>query len=305
MHYSSIRKIITILAAGVAGYLYIYIYILKPDGVLQSLVSVEERETLPGEREIKALAEAYGEIGSAGIRDGEWSFILNGLVFYWSGGRLLPESLRNEEKIYDPYKFYDYPLSMPEELIIPGKRELILRDLRGSVPVNTAFLDALYGGASYSEIKKNIESIRFFGFNVHAHKKIIPLLKEIEEEILNLKGEDDATERFIENLKSIDSLSWRNVENTVNRSLHSYGIAIDFMPRRTGGRQLYWAWTRHQNTQWYRVPYEKRWMIPEEIVGIFERYGFVWGGKWVFYDNMHFEYRPELLILAGNEIKNP
>ena len=32
-----------------------------------------------------------------------------------------------------------------------------------------------------------------------------------------------------------------------------------------------------------------------KIVEIFERHGFIWGGKWYHYDTMHFEYRPELL----------
>jgi hypothetical protein len=35
--------------------------------------------------------------------------------------------------------------------------------------------------------------------------------------------------------------------------------------------------------------------MPHEIVDIFERHGFIWGGKWYHYDTMHFEYRPELL----------
>ena len=34
---------------------------------------------------------------------------------------------------------------------------------------------------------------------------------------------------------------------------------------------------------------------PHKIVEIFERHGFIWGGKWYHYDTMHFEYRPELL----------
>ncbi|MEJ2663631.1 MAG: M15 family metallopeptidase, partial [Spirochaetia bacterium] len=29
----------------------------------------------------------------------------------------------------------------------------------------------------------------------------------------------------------------------------------------------------------------------------FEKYGFIWGGKWYHYDTMHFEYRPELLVI--------
>jgi hypothetical protein len=36
--------------------------------------------------------------------------------------------------------------------------------------------------------------------------------------------------------------------------------------------------------------------IPLEIVKIFEKYGFIWGGRWYHYDTMHFEYRPELLL---------
>ncbi len=34
--------------------------------------------------------------------------------------------------------------------------------------------------------------------------------------------------------------------------------------------------------------------IPMEIVRIFEKHGFIWGGRWHHYDTMHFEYRPEL-----------
>nr|WP_297937988.1 M15 family metallopeptidase [uncultured Campylobacter sp.] len=33
--------------------------------------------------------------------------------------------------------------------------------------------------------------------------------------------------------------------------------------------------------------------MPEEIVRVFEKHGFIWGGRWVSFDTMHFEYRPE------------
>ena len=36
--------------------------------------------------------------------------------------------------------------------------------------------------------------------------------------------------------------------------------------------------------------------IPFEIVEIFERNGWVWGGRWYHYDTMHFEYRPEVIV---------
>ena len=49
------------------------------------------------------------------------------------------------------------------------------------------------------------------------------------------------------------------------------------------------------------IPYKNR--IPHRIVEIFERHGFIWGGKWYHYDTMHFEYRPELLRGRRNRRK--
>ena len=34
------------------------------------------------------------------------------------------------------------------------------------------------------------------------------------------------------------------------------------------------------------------------IVESFEKYGFVWGGKWSHFDILHFEYKPEIIIKA-------
>jgi hypothetical protein len=38
--------------------------------------------------------------------------------------------------------------------------------------------------------------------------------------------------------------------------------------------------------------------MPRQIVDIFERHGFIWGGRWYHYDTMHFEFRPELLAAS-------
>jgi|GEM_PF-645494 len=29
---------------------------------------------------------------------------------------------------------------------------------------------------------------------------------------------------------------------------------------------------------------------------VFEKHGFIWGGRWKHYDTMHFEYRPEFFV---------
>jgi len=76
---------------------------------------------------------------------------------------------------------------------------------------------------------------------------------------------------------------WRKIAGTNRLSSHSFGTAIDLNVKYSA----YWRWSkgayRYQN------------QIPHAIVEIFEKHGFIWGGKWYHYDTMHFEYRPELL----------
>jgi hypothetical protein len=56
----------------------------------------------------------------------------------------------------------------------------------------------------------------------------------------------------------------------------------------------YWQWDKRDAGGRYVWHND----IPMEIVEIFEKHGFIWGGNWYHYDTMHFEYRPEL-IAAG------
>jgi hypothetical protein len=80
---------------------------------------------------------------------------------------------------------------------------------------------------------------------------------------------------------------WRVIAGTNRLSMHSFGIAIDINTDYSN----YWQWDGGKKG---KIEYRNR--IPMEIVKIFEKYGFIWGGKWYHYDTMHFEYRPELLV---------
>ena len=79
----------------------------------------------------------------------------------------------------------------------------------------------------------------------------------------------------------------RPIAGTTRLSPHGLGIAIDIAIKHTD----YWRWTKPGSDG--RYAYRNR--IPAEIVAIFEKHGFIWGGKWYHYDTMHFEYRPEML----------
>ncbi len=88
---------------------------------------------------------------------------------------------------------------------------------------------------------------------------------------------------------------WRKVKgkktakgnSTQRLSAHSYAVAIDIAVPHSD----FWGWVKPDKEG--RYPYKNR--IPFEIVEIFEKHCFIWGGRWAHFDTMHFEYRPELL----------
>jgi hypothetical protein len=83
------------------------------------------------------------------------------------------------------------------------------------------------------------------------------------------------------------TVNCRVIEGTKRLSAHGSATAIDIAQKYAD----YWRWAKPDS----RGRYSYRNQIPTEIVEIFEKHGFIWGGKWYHYDTMHFEYRPELL----------
>jgi D-alanyl-D-alanine carboxypeptidase len=79
----------------------------------------------------------------------------------------------------------------------------------------------------------------------------------------------------------------RPIAGTKRQSVHGHGIAIDIALKQAH----YWQWTKPGKDGRYAFVNK----IPMEIVEVFEKHGFIWGGRWYHYDTMHFEYRPELL----------
>ena len=83
------------------------------------------------------------------------------------------------------------------------------------------------------------------------------------------------------------TFNYRRIAGTARLSPHSYGIAVDIAV----APSHYWQWEA-QGAALYKNS------IPYAIVEIFEKHGFIWGGKWYHFDTMHFEYRPELLQVS-------
>jgi hypothetical protein len=93
--------------------------------------------------------------------------------------------------------------------------------------------------------------------------------------------------------KNIYTYNNRNVAGEDRPSLHSLAIAIDFIP--SNYKNIYWLWSSSFVSGWWNIKNDEKYAVPKQVVEIFEKNGFVYGGKWTRFDNMHFEYRPEII----------
>jgi hypothetical protein len=256
-----------------------------------------------GEQVMRALAAAYPDrVGPAVRRNGDWAVPIQGEWFFYAQGRLLPENLRDRAGDYDPQPFYNYTAEMPPwKEPEPEEAERFsnsARRRRTNPPKRSQhFYDALWRAHSAAESYERVKTIRFLGRNVLVHYAIMEELALVEERILEESRTDAAVRQWMNSLDTLSGWNWRTIADTQSRSFHAYGAALDLLPASQRGLETYWLWTAEHNPQWWTVPYEKRLHPPPAVIEAFEAYGFIWGGKWLFFDTMHFEYRPEIFIL--------
>ncbi len=267
----------------------------------------EPAGAIDGEAEIRALHAAYpGIFQNVGVRDGEWAIQLNGAWYYWADGRLLPEGLRELSDQFVAIRFYNYSLGPLVVREIAPELEERLRDRTGSITSDgddslrfNDFLDTLYGISSRADAEGTVRAASFLGMPTRVHPLLVEPLERVERRIRASEAASPEVTQFVEDLISVHAYNWRNIAGTQRRSYHSYGVAIDLVPRSYGGRWAYWLWAAESGIdEWWDLPLDERWLIPQQVIDAFEAEGFVWGGKWLFFDHLHFEYRPESIIMA-------
>ncbi len=148
------------------------------------------------------------------------------------------------------------------------------------------FFQALYG-KDQKAIEKNLVTIQWptlkgsIKLPVNKVAGVDKKLFAIGQEIAKLPKSDRIW------AEGATTYAYRVIKDTDRLSMHSFGIAIDLAPTTT----QYWKDEAASETA--HIGYKNT--MPLSIVRIFEKHGFIWGGRWYHYDTMHFEYRPELL----------
>jgi hypothetical protein len=253
-----------------------------------------------GELVLRSYQYAYpGQIKEVFRVNGDWAIQVGEEIFYWAEGRLIPYAQQDQWQDYRPHRFSVYPGEIPDpEHYTPAQINFFR--LQGSAEARLEGLDyhygfqaALYGGMTRLEIERNLVKIPFLDRDVSVHRDITGSLARIDRKIREIAAEDEETAAFIAAINSIGGYNWREIRGSRHMSYHSWGLAVDIQPGELNNQVIYWLWEYGHNDDWMLVPLRRRWQPPEEVIRAFEQEGFIWGGKWALYDNMHFEFRPE------------
>lgn len=154
---------------------------------------------------------------------------------------------------------------------------------------NEEFFKKMYGDTQ-AKVRSNLVSIVWCPKTVGQTIQVTKV-NGINEKLKQISAELDQMPEFKEYLRNVGgTFVWRNIKGTNRLSMHSFGCTIDINTKYSD----YWQWScgcTDENTP--ITKFKNR--IPQKIVDIFEKHGFIWGGRWKHFDTMHFEYRPELL----------
>ncbi|GAB6089433.1 hypothetical protein JCM12856_10260 [Spirochaeta dissipatitropha] len=260
---------------------------------------------------LQALQQAYPHrVHRYEIHDGEWRILIGDEWLYYANGRFLPRNMRSQWEQYDPIPFYSYPRTLPEFTPPEGEhrerlQQLLTRRSENPPRRHPGLYNAIWQSYDQRSSYEQVKTIYFLGKQTMVHRDLLSILASIEHEINTLALQDPQIAAYIRSIAGVEGYSYRRVADTASLSFHSYGTAVDIVPSNYHGLSPYWLWASQWNSRWYDMDHSQRYMPPESIIEIFEQHGFIWGGKWLLFDTIHFEYRPEILILNNFRRQEP
>ncbi len=172
-----------------------------------------------------------------------------------------------------------YPLenidSIMEENYDPGRMRVY------------SLLKEVYG-CYKGEIEKNLTNVKigYKNYPFNKENNAASKLKQVMNELLPIANNNWRI--YASSFPSSGTFNYRYISGTGRLSPHAFGIAVDL---KRDSRD-YWKWASKEQGEKRLKEY------PKELVKLFEKHGFIWGGKWNHFDILHFEYRPEIIIKA-------
>ncbi len=153
---------------------------------------------------------------------------------------------------------------------------------------SAAFFAKMYGDCRTGAVARALVDVAWLPSHSRVKLKVTSV-NGVADKLRQISAELDALPpaMLVHLLPPAGTYNCRAVAGTDQASAHGYGIAVDIAVRHAH----YWRWSKPDATG--RPHWRNE--IPLAIVNIFERHGFIWGGRWDHFDTMHFEYRPELL----------
>lgn len=219
----------------------------------------------------KALVEAYPDFIER-IADNRVIFN-DGTSLTYDDGRVKDfGTLLDDGDIEDMFFVpYDPSCNQPEYLHDAGRSR------------NEALFKKMYGNSA-AAVRRNLVKVAWFGKTVD-----FTAINGAADSLRKVAAELERYPQLKKYLASSGTFYWRPVRGAKRLSAHSYGIAFDIAVPYSD----YWLWKNKNAGETDRIEYANR--FPRQIVEIFRRHGFIWGGAWYHFDTMHFEFRPEIL----------
>jgi hypothetical protein len=154
---------------------------------------------------------------------------------------------------------------------------------------NQAFFVKMYGDCRKGEVQPKLRTVVWLP-KTAPQRLQVTTVNGIDKAVQDLSADIEALSSEVRTAASQLSggFACRTISGTKSLSMHAYGAAIDL--KSSAGR--YWKWSG------LSVSARRFNGVPDQLTALFEKHGFIWGGKWYHVDSLHFEYRPELIAYA-------
>jgi hypothetical protein len=245
---------------------------------------------------LACLAKYY--VGTAKKTDAGWGLELPDAGFLsWANGIDVPPPIDDAPPDAGAGEVSDGGEEEDDDAVAPALKDIFavpyekgaIKPVEGDDSIEDpgrARIDPLFRatyGNSWREVMSHLDKVRFFGLRYPFHERAAEALGRVVKRLDAAVEQDPKLLPFFKNIGG--TWHWRRIARSRSLSTHAFGIAIDLNVERSN----YWRWQRPKKPLKWKNRY------PQVIVDAFEAEGFIWGGRWIHYDTMHFEYRPELL----------